>query len=225
MLKCQSFPIVSSSGNHEFPADCRDDLVIGKRAMNKENSLIRILFLVALALTSCKSSTDHDSLEWREANNWLYQGWACAPKLESPLRSPYQYCAKASPREYLYVELYLDDVSFSYLPKSADRKEACLKEGRLHATRKGISQSTVFFVEGSMDMERSCRVVGDGIQASEVGLYGCCSREQDTGNCQIKGHEDWKSCLCIGYLRMVGGQRAFEESAEKGNSGIECHRE
>ncbi|MCS7204276.1 MAG: lipoprotein LipL21 [Leptospiraceae bacterium] len=188
----------------------------------------KLIFFVAIGsvlLTYCgsKHEVKRDATTVGK-EGWVFEGWACAPdatKAKEGL-SPAKYCKEGEPKEYLYMKF------------SAAASEKAIRSGRIAQMMATCRDAALTQIKG----DGLSKIIGDyleqasGVQDGQstgiaivrqskgiiqgVGLYDCCAIDNDTGTCVEPGEkEDWSQCLCVGYLRFPGGQKAFESLARQ----------
>lgn len=159
---------------------------------------------------------------------WVFEGWACAPDAAKAKQglSPAEYCTDKDPKDYLYMKF------------SAAASEKAIASGRLAQMMSTCRDAALTQIKG----DGLSKIIGDyleqasGVQDGQstgvaivrqskglikgVGIYDCCAIDNETGRCVEEGKkEDWSQCMCVGYMKFPGGQKAFETMAQQVMSG------
>jgi hypothetical protein len=186
---------------------------------------IFLISLVAIFATYCGSKNEAR----RDATTvgkegWVFEGWACAPDAAKAKQglSPAEYCTDDKPKDYLYMKF------------SAAASEKAIRSGRLAQMMATCRDAALTQIKG----DGLSKIIGDyleqasGVQDGQstgvaivrqskgkiqgVGVYDCCAINNDTGKCVKEGEkEDWSQCMCVGYMKFPGGQKAFESMAQE----------
>ena len=184
---------------------------------------------LALMVVSCGGDNSRRDATTVGKDGWIFEGWACAPDASAnPGQSPAQYCKKVDKKqhEYLYVKF------------SAAASDKAIRSGRLTQMMSTCRDAALTQVKG----DGLSKLIGDYLeQASGVsdgqstgvailrqsqglikgaGVYDCCAVDGKTGKCVKEGEdENWEQCMCVGYMRIPGGQKGLETMAEKAEAG------
>ncbi len=187
-----------------------------------KKTLLFMVILTLFAYCSSKNEARRDATTvGREG--WVFEGWACAPDAAKAKQglSPAQYCSDKDPKEYLYMKF------------SAAASEKAIASGRIAQMMATCRDAALTQIKG----DGLSKIIGDyleqasGVQDGQstgvaivrqskglikgVGLYDCCAIDNDTGKCVEEGKkEDWSQCMCVGYMKFTGGQKAFESMAQ-----------
>lgn len=188
----------------------------------------KILFLgiiaVSLTLVQCGGGDSRRDATTVGERGWVFEGWACAPDAAKAKlgQSPAEYCTSEKPADYLYMKF------------SAAASDKAIQSGRLAQMMSTCRDAALTQIKG----DGLSKVIGDYLeQASGVsdgqstgvaivrqskgkisgmGVYDCCAIDNDTGACVKTGEkENWEQCMCVGYMKFPGGQRAFESKASE----------
>lgn len=187
--------------------------------------VLLVLSAVALIAANCGGGdARRDATSVGEAG-WVFEGWACAPDTAAAKRgeSPADYCkGDTSKFDYLYMKF------------SAVASEKAIKSGRIASMQSTCRQAAKDQISG----DALSKVIGDYIEKASgvsdgqstgqvivsqtqglikgIGVYDCCSLDNDTGLCVKKGEpETWEQCQCVGFMKFPGGQKAFESAARE----------
>jgi len=160
------------------------------------------------------------------ADGWIYEGWACAPDAAEALKgnSPAQYCQKSGSKDYLYMKFDAAAEQSTIERAGAEgvqmRRSTCRKAAKDQASSDGLAKIIGEYLEQASGVKNG-QSTGQVIIAHNaglirgVGIYNCCSINEN-GHCAAAGEkEEWKGCQCVAYMKYPGGQKGFEASAEK----------
>jgi hypothetical protein len=187
--------------------------------------VLLVLASTALIIASCGGSDNRRDATSVGESGWVFEGWACAPDTAAAKRgeSPADYCkGDTSKFDHLYMKF------------SAVASEKAIKSGRIAAKQSTCRQAAKDQIAG----DGLSKVIGDYIEKASgvsdgqstgqvivsqtqgiikgIGVYDCCSLDNDTGTCVNKGEpESWEQCQCVGFMKFPGGQKAFESAAKE----------
>jgi hypothetical protein len=158
------------------------------------------------------------------AEGWVFEGWACAPdaaKAKAGL-SPAEYCQDDDKKDYLYLKFSARSSERAIRAGSIAMKQTtCRRAARDLVAGDGLSKILGDYVEqasGVSDGQSTGHaiVTQSAGKISGIGLYDCCSLNQQTGRCaKDNDPETWEDCQCVGYFKYPGGQRAFEATVQE----------
>lgn len=179
---------------------------------------------LSIGLAQCGGNDSRRDATTVGEAGWVFEGWACAPDaaLAKKGQSPADYCTAEKPKDYLYMKF----------PAAASQR--AIDSGRLAMMMSTCRDAALTQIKG----DGLSKIIGDYLeQASGVsdgqstgvaivrqsqglirgaGVYDCCAIDNDTGACVKPGEkENWEQCMCVGYMKFPGGQKAFETQAEK----------
>lgn len=179
---------------------------------------------LSIGLAQCGGNDSRRDATTVGEAGWVFEGWACAPDaaLAKKGQSPADYCTEDKPKDYLYMKF----------PAAASQR--AIDSGRLAMMMSTCRDAALTQIKG----DGLSKIIGDYLeQASGVsdgqstgvaivrqsqglirgaGVYDCCAIDNDTGSCVKPGEkENWEQCMCVGYMKFPGGQKAFETHAEK----------
>ena len=184
--------------------------------MNKTSIIIAALTLTQLL--SCSGSAPTPKLRGMSRSSWLFEGWACRPDLERTERnrSPVQNCSDEQKREWLYMKFTVRASEKAIRKNDPDLKQTtCRKAAGFQMSADGLPKILGEFIEkssGTTDISYGVAIVTQtrGLMR-HVGLYGCCSLNENSGRCAApKEPATWTECLCVGYMKYPGGEKSFE---------------
>jgi len=190
-----------------------------------KNFLVLGVVALSIGLAQCGGDNARRDATTVGKAGWVFEGWACAPNaaLAKQGQSPAEYCKEGvQPFDYIYMKF------------SAAASQRAIDSGRLAQMMSTCRDAALTQVKG----DGLSKIIGDYIeQASGVsdgqstgvaivrssqgllkgaGVYDCCAIDNDTGACVKEGEkENWEQCMCVGYMKFPGGQKAFETQAEK----------
>lgn len=164
--------------------------------------------LTLLLLVFCNQSTPRiDKDLAKPENQWLFEGWACAPDLSrSRMRqSPLDYCdfQKKEELNYLYGKVAIE-AEYSSNPDQLVKN--CTKVGRSKIQGARLMR----FMSGQC-MDDCIPEVGclfKGLKATDIGrreIYGCCPMSE-RGLCQKQASEQ---CVCVIAMEFPRGEDTF----------------
>jgi hypothetical protein len=176
--------------------------------------LIDTLLKGSLVLTTLLFSVGCDSFHQtnRERNripSWVFEGWGCSPGPDRHQQPNYR-CPE---KDYLFmlfgVTTQSSNNGTANLPSIEDR----CRVAALQAARESSLLTCAFFEIGE-DFE--CPVFAQTPwyrkQFTEIGVYNCCPMDDKTGRCTDSvTREQETQCMCVGYMRFIGGSSAFEK--------------
>ncbi len=152
-----------------------------------------------------------------------FEGWACAPDAAAAKRgeSPAEYCkGKEKEFDYLYMKFSARASDKAIKANSVAMKQStCREAARLQVAGDGLKKILGEYLEqasGVSDGQSTGSVIVSESKGliKGVGVYDCCSLNNETGVCANIGEaETWEECQCVGYLRYAGGQKALEAKA------------
>lgn len=189
-------------------------------------SIVAILLAVAFGFQCGGGGDARRDATTVGAEGWVFEGWACAPdaaKAKSGL-SPAEYCDDDSKKDYLYLKFAARASQRAITARSIAMKQTtCRRAARDLVAGDGLSKILGDYVEqasGVSDGQSTGQaiVTQSAGKISGIGLYDCCSLNQDTGRCanpKDGDAETWEDCQCVGYFKYPGGQKAFEAQVEE----------
>ncbi len=195
--------------------------------MKKSLIIFPLMFIIAsLSFCSSKNEARRDATTVGK-EGWVFEGWACAPDAAEAKKgkSPAEYCTPDKPKDYLYMKF------------SAAASQKAIDSGRLAQMMSTCRDAALTQIKG----DGLSKIIGDyleqasGVQDGQstgvaivrqskgkiqgVGIYDCCAINNDTGRCVEEGQkEDWSQCMCVGYMKFPGGQKAFETMAKEASA-------
>ena len=159
---------------------------------------------------------------------WIFEGWACAPDSAKALegQTPAQYCKDDPKKDYLYMKFSAAASQVAIdSGRLAQMMATCREAARLQVAGDGLAKIIGEFIEKASGVSNG-QSTGVAIvsqtkgKISGIGVYDCCSIDNDTGACTVQGKkEDWSQCMCVGYLKFPGGQKSFETMAKEASAG------
>ncbi|MDH5656558.1 MAG: lipoprotein LipL21 [Spirochaetia bacterium] len=195
-----------------------------------KNLVILSVLSLAFIVLSCGDNARRDATTVGK-DGWIFEGWACAPDTAAAMRgeSPANYCRKVNKRNHDYL----------YLKFSAVASDRAIRSGRVAQMMSTCRDAALTQVKG----DGISKILGDYLeQASGVsdgqstgvailrqsqglikgtGIYDCCAIDPQSAKCVKEGEpENWEQCMCVGYMRFSGGQKALETAAEKAEGGM-----
>ena len=155
---------------------------------------------------------------------WVFEGWACAPDSSKAMQglSPAQYCNDDSQKDYLYMKFSAAAEQGSIDSGMISKMMAtCREAARLQVAGDGMVKIIGEYIEKAAGVSNG-QSTGVAIvsqargQVRGVGLYDCCAMDNDTGACvkpDLK--QNWAQCICVGYMKYPGGQKAMVTKAKE----------
>lgn len=188
-----------------------------------KKSLIVCASLIAFVVSCGSNDGGRRDATTVGKNGWIFEGWACAPDAAAAKRgeSPAEYCkGKEKEYDYLYMKFSARASDKAIKANSVAMKQStCREAARLQVAGDGLKKILGEYLEqasGVSDGQSTGSVIvseSKGI-IKGVGVYDCCSLNNETGICANVGEpETWEECQCVGYLRYMGGQKALEAKA------------
>ena len=157
-------------------------------------------------------------------DGWVVEGWACEPKTDK--KDPPSVTCKGDKKDYLYMKFAARASQKALDANSiAMKMSTCREAARLQVAGDGLAKIIGEYLEkasGVSDGQSTGVAIVSQMRGkiSGIGIYDCCSIDQDTGKCVAQGKkEDWNDCMCVGYMKFPGGQKAFEAKAEEAKGG------
>ncbi len=192
--------------------------------MKQFSLLIAALMAVSFTLACGGTGDARRDATTTGKNAWKFEGWACKPRADKALKgeSPAEYCADSENNDYLYLKFSARASERAIRAGSIAMKQTtCRRAARDLVAGDGLSKIIGDYVEqasGVSDGQSTGQAIVTQTQGkiSGIGLYDCCSLNQQTGICAEVGEpETWEDCQCVGYFKYPGGERAFEALAEE----------
>ena len=192
----------------------------------KQFSIIAALLALSFTVACGGANDGRRDATTVGAEGWVFEGWACAPdaaKAKSGL-SPADYCVDDDNKDYLYLKFSARASERAIRAGSIAMKQTtCRRASRDLVAGDGLSKIIGDYVEqasGVSDGQSTGQAIVTQTQGkiSGIGIYDCCSLNQQTGRCANPDDGDaetWEDCQCVGYFKFPGGQRAFEAIAEE----------
>ena len=192
----------------------------------KQFSISAALLLLALVAACGGGNDGRRDATTVGAEGWVFEGWVCAPdaaKAKSGL-SPAEYCQDDDNKDYLYLKFSARASERAIRAGSIAMKQTtCRRASRDLVAGDGLSKIIGDYVEqasGVSDGQSTGQAIVTQTQGkiSGIGIYDCCSLNQQTGRCANPANNDaetWEDCQCVGYFKFPGGQRAFEAVASE----------
>ena len=160
-------------------------------------------------------------------HGWVFEGWSCAPPADRK-KPPSVYCEKVDEKKHTYL--------YMKFPARASKKamdegsiamkmSTCREAARLQVAGDGLAKIIGEYLEkasGVTDgMSTGLAIVSQTKgKIKGVGIYDCCSIDNDTGKCVEEGKkEEWENCMCVGYINFPGGRAGFETMAKEASGG------
>lgn len=192
-----------------------------------KKALLIIVVITTVLLAGCGDAPRRIAPGEERHDAWVFEGWACAPDSSKALQgqSLAEYCKGSEKKDYLYMKF--SAAASQKFVDSGDQKQmmtTCREAARLQISVDGLAR-----LIGELEEN------GDGLyqgpplaiivsemkgKLKQIGIYDCCSIDNDTGACTKPGmKEDWSQCVCVGYMEFPGGQKAFEKLVREAKDG------
>jgi hypothetical protein len=187
--------------------------------------VLLVLASTALIIASCGGKDNRrDATSVGEAG-WVFEGWACAPDTAAAKRgeSPAEYC-KGDPKSFDHLYMKFSAVASEKAIRTgrvAQMQSTCRQAAKDQIAGDGLSKVIGDYLEkasGVSDGQSTGQVIVSQTQGliKGIGVYDCCSIDNETGACVKKGEpETWEQCQCVGYMKFPGGQKGFESTAKE----------
>lgn len=182
------------------------------------------VILAVFALSYCGAGDSRRDATTVGTEGWVFEGWACAPDAARALRgeSPANYCQDDDKKDYLYIKFSARASQQAIQNGSIAMKQTtCRRAARDLVAGDGLSKIIGDYLEQASGVADG-QSTGFAIVAQNrgkikgIGLYDCCSLDpRGTGCVEAGTNETWEDCMCVGYLKFPGGQKAFEAAAEE----------
>lgn len=188
-----------------------------------KKSLIICISLLTFAV-ACGAGDNRKDATSVGKSGWIYEGWACAPDAAAGKRgeSPAEYCKDKKDFDYLYMKFNARASDKAIKANSVGMKNStCREAARLQVAGDGLKKMIGEYLEaasGVSDGQSTGSVIVSESKGNikGIGVYDCCSVNNDTGTCANIGEaETWEECQCVGYMRWAGGQKSFESKAKE----------
>lgn len=185
--------------------------------------LVASATLLAATMIACGGGDNRRDATTVGAEGWVFEGWACKPDSARALRgeSPAEYCADSDSKDYLYLKFSARASERAIRAGSIAMKQTtCRRAARDLVAGDGLSKIIGDYIEqasGVVDGQSTGQAIIAQSQGriSGIGLYDCCSLNQE-GRCAREGEpETWEDCQCVGYFKYPGGERAFEAQVKE----------
>lgn len=208
------------------------DIKPGRNAISLSRSLLGGMVILSLfAGAQCKQGGDRNTATTVAADDWVYEGWACAPDQDRARdgRAPSQDCSSGAGPEYLYLKV-TGKASIKAMTSNSrvQKLESCQGMARAKA-RDRVSVLPVIssYLKSIQDLddELATKRARDLVQLQSsmvqtAGIYNCCTAVPGSNNCSAEEGRptDWQACVCIASFHFRGGEENFNKVlAEIGN--------
>lgn len=189
----------------------------------KQMLMIVMVGVVGL-LVACGGNDSRRDATTVGQDGWVVEGWACEPKTDK--NDPPSKTKCGEKKDYLYMKFAARASQKALDANSiAMKMSTCREAARLQVAGDGLAKIIGEYLEkasGVSDGQSTGVAIVSQMKGkiSGIGIYDCCSIDQDTGKCVSAGKkEDWNDCMCVGYMKFPGGQKAFQAKAEEVKGG------